>query len=143
MNGAATPELVHVILECPRTWPIACFAPVAYCLVSGLSKIADFRGAVAEMAQAGMLAPIAVALPSTFAGSGSVLACWGPHRDRPRHRLRFLGGFKVGALKATAVFPVHFGLIAAFVLDAVLAGCKSPTKFGSRVLITKRQRRML
>jgi len=46
MNGQTTPQLFQAILEWQWTWPIARFALVVYYLVSGLSKIANFRGAV-------------------------------------------------------------------------------------------------
>jgi uncharacterized membrane protein YphA (DoxX/SURF4 family) len=76
MNGQVTPQFVQAILEWQCTWPIARFALVLYYLVSGLSKITNFRGAVEEMVEAGMPAPAAMALLSIFVeliGSGLVL----------------------------------------------------------------------
>jgi len=134
MNGLTTPEFVQAILEWPWTWLIARFALVLYFLVSGLSKIADFRGAVAEMEQAGMPAPVAMALLSIFVELiGSTLVLIG--------RWVWLGAGMLGVFtaigavtahafwkvsgpdrkEATAVFLMHFGMIGALVLDALLA----------------------
>ena len=44
MNGQTTPQFVQANLEWQSTWPIARFALVVTYLVSGLSKILDFRG---------------------------------------------------------------------------------------------------
>jgi uncharacterized membrane protein YphA (DoxX/SURF4 family) len=66
MNGQVTPQFVQAIVEWQWTWPIARFALVLYYLVSEFSKIADSRGAVAEMAQADMPAPAAMAFLSIF-----------------------------------------------------------------------------
>jgi hypothetical protein len=57
MNGQTTPQFVQAILEWQWTWPIARFALVVFYLCSGLSKIANFRGAVAEMVEARMPVP--------------------------------------------------------------------------------------
>jgi uncharacterized membrane protein YphA (DoxX/SURF4 family) len=134
MNGLTTPEFVQAILEWPWTWPIARFALVAYFLVSGLSKIADFRGAAVEMEQAGMPVPAVMALLSIFVeliGSMLVLI----------NRWVWLGAGMLGVFtaigavtahafwkvsgparkEAIAVFLMHLGLIAAFVFDALLA----------------------
>ena len=134
MNCQTTPQFVQAILEWQWTWPIARFALVVYYLVSGLSKIANFRGAIAEMAQAGMPAPAAMTLLSIFVElTGSVLVLIG--------RWVWLGAGMLGAFtaigavtahafwkvsgperkEATAVFLMHVGLIAAFALDALLA----------------------
>jgi uncharacterized membrane protein YphA (DoxX/SURF4 family) len=134
MNGLTTPEFVQAILEWPWTWLIARFALVLYFLVSGLSKIADFRGAVAEMEQAGMPAPVAMALLSIFVElTGSVFVLIG--------RWVWLGAGMLGVFtaigavtahafwkvsgparkEAIAVFLMHLGLVAAFVFDALLA----------------------
>ena len=128
------PEFVRAILEWPWTWPLARFALVVTFLASGLSKIANFSGGVAEMAQAGMPAPAAMTLLSIFVElTGSVLVLIG--------RWVWLGAGMLGAFtaigavtahafwkvsgsqrkEALAVFLMHFGLIAAFVLDALLA----------------------
>jgi hypothetical protein len=62
------------MLEWHRTWLIARLALVLYYLVSGFSKIANFRGAVVEMAEAGMPAPAAMTLLSIFVElTGSML----------------------------------------------------------------------
>jgi uncharacterized membrane protein YphA (DoxX/SURF4 family) len=134
VNGATTPEFVRAILEWPWTWPLARFALVAFFLASGLSKIANFSDGVAEMAEARMPAPVAMALLSIFVElTGSVLVLIG--------RWVWLGAGMLGLFtaigavtahafwkvsgparkEATAVFLMHFGLIAAFVLDALLA----------------------
>lgn len=134
MNSLATPQFVRDILEWPWTWPVARFALVVTFLASGLSKIANFSGGVAEMAEAGMPAPVAMALLSIFVElTGSVLVLVG--------RWVWLGAGMLGVFtaigavtahafwkvsgparkEAIAVFLMHFGLIAAFVLDALLA----------------------
>jgi uncharacterized membrane protein YphA (DoxX/SURF4 family) len=134
MTSLATPEFVRAILEWPWTWPLARFALVVTFLASGLSKIANFSGGVAEMAQAGMPAPAAMTLLSIFVElTGSVLVLIG--------RWVWLGAGMLGAFtaigavtahafwkvsgperkEATAVFLMHVGLIAAFALDALLA----------------------
>ncbi|MGA3306346.1 MAG: DoxX family protein [Stellaceae bacterium] len=134
MNSLTTPQFVHAILEWPWTWPIARFALVVTYLASGFSKIANFSGGVAEMVEAGMPAPVAMALLSIFVElTGSVLVLIG--------RWVWLGAGMLGAFtaigavtthafwkvsgparkEAIAVFLMHFGLIAAFVLDALLA----------------------
>ena len=134
MNSLGTPEFVRAILEWPWTWPLARFALVVTFLASGLSKIANFSGGVAEMAQAGMPAPAAMTLLSIFVElTGSVLVLIG--------RWVWLGAGMLGAFTAIgavtahafwkvsdaerkdaiAVFLMHFGLIAALVLDALLA----------------------
>ena len=134
MNSLTAPEFVRAILEWPWTWPLARFALVVIFLASGLSKIANFSGGVAEMTQAGMPAPAAMALLSIFVEvTGSVLVLIG--------RWVWLGAGVLGVFtaigavtahafwkvsgperkEAIAVFLMHFGLIAAFVLDALLA----------------------
>ena len=134
MNSVVAPEFVRAILEWPWTWPLARFALVLTFLASGLSKIANFSGGVAEMAQAGMPAPAAMTLLSIFVElTGSVLVLIG--------RWVWLGAGMLGAFtaigavtahafwkvsgperkEATAVFLMHVGLIAAFALDALLA----------------------
>ena len=133
MNSLTAPEFVRAILEWPWTWPLARFALVVIFLASGLSKIANFSDGVAEMAQAGMLAPAAMALLSIFVEvTGSVLVLIG--------RWVWLGAGMLGVFtaigavtahafwkvsgperkEAIAVFLMHFGLIAALVLDALL-----------------------
>ena len=133
MNSQATPQFVQAILEWQWTWPIARFALVVYYLVSGLSKIANFRGAIAEMAQAGMPAPSAMALLTIFVElTGSVLVLI--------DRWVWLGAGMLGVFtaigavtahafwkvsgrarnEAIAVFLMHIGLIAAFVLCALV-----------------------
>jgi hypothetical protein len=90
MNGQSTPQFVQAILEWQWTWPIARFALVVYYLISGLGKITNFRGAVAEMAQADMPAPAAMALLTIFvelAGSALVLEGVGPGTDPSDYRL--------------------------------------------------------
>jgi uncharacterized membrane protein YphA (DoxX/SURF4 family) len=134
MNSLGTPEFVRAILEWPWTWAVARCALVVIFLASGLSKVANFSGGVAEMAQAGMPAPAVMALLSIFVElTGSVLVLIG--------RWVWLGAGMLGAFtaigavtahafwkvsgperkEATAVFLMHVGLIAAFALDALLA----------------------
>jgi uncharacterized membrane protein YphA (DoxX/SURF4 family) len=134
MNGLATPEFVRAILEWPWTWPLARFTLVVTFLASGLSKIANFPAGVTELVEAGMPAPGAIALLSIFVElTGSVLVLIG--------RWVWLGAGMLGVFtaigavtahafwkvsgaernEAIAVFLMHFGLIAALVLDALLA----------------------
>jgi uncharacterized membrane protein YphA (DoxX/SURF4 family) len=134
MNSLAAPEFVRAILEWPWTWPLARLALVVTFLASGLSKLANFSGGVAEMAEAGMPAPGTMALLSIFVElTGSVLVLIG--------RWIWLGAGMLGAFtaigavtahafwkvpgparkEAMAVFLMHFGLIAALALDALLA----------------------
>jgi len=133
MNGQVTPQFVQAILEWQWTWPIARFALVVYYMVSGLSKIANFRAAIAEMAQAGLPAPAAMALLTIFVElTGSVLVLI--------DRWVWLGAGMLGVftaigavtahafwkvsgrarIEAIAVFLMHLGLIAAFVLCALV-----------------------
>jgi uncharacterized membrane protein YphA (DoxX/SURF4 family) len=134
MNGQTMPQLVQAILEWQWTWPIARVALVVFYLVSALGKITNFRGAVAEMAQAGMPAPVAMALLSIFVElTGSTLILIG--------RGVWLGAGMLGVftaigavtahafwrvsgrarIEALSVFLMHLGLIAAFVLCALVA----------------------
>ena len=134
MNSLGTPEFVRAILEWPWTWPVARCALVVIFLASGLNRIANFSGGVAEMAEAGMPAPVATAFLSIFVElTGSVLVLI--------NRWVWLGAGMLGVFTAIgavtahafwkvsgparkdaiAVFLMHFGLIAAFVLDALLA----------------------
>jgi uncharacterized membrane protein YphA (DoxX/SURF4 family) len=132
--GQTAPQFVQSILEYQWTWPIARLALVVYYLVSGVGKIADFRGGVSEMAQAGMPAPAAMTVLSIFVElTGSVLVLTG--------RWVWLGAGMLGVFTATgavtahafwresgqarleaiAVFLMHLGLVAAFVLCALVA----------------------
>jgi uncharacterized membrane protein YphA (DoxX/SURF4 family) len=134
MNGQTTPQFVQAILEWQWTWLIARFALVVFYLASGLSKIANLPSAVAEMVEAGMPAPAAMALLSIFVeltGSALVLI----------DRWVWLGAGMLGVftaigavtahafwkvsgrvrVEAIAVFLMHLGLIAAFVLCALVA----------------------
>jgi uncharacterized membrane protein YphA (DoxX/SURF4 family) len=134
MNSLATPEFVRAILEWQWTLLLVRFALVVTFLASGLSKIANFSDGVTEMAQAGLPAPVAMALLSIFVElGGSVLVLIG--------RWVWLGAGMLGVFtaigavtahafwkvsgperkEALAVFLMHFGLIAAFMLDALLA----------------------
>jgi uncharacterized membrane protein YphA (DoxX/SURF4 family) len=134
MDGLTTPHFVQAILEWPWTWPIARFALVVTFLASGLSKVANFSGGVADMVEAGMPAPVVMAFLSIFVElTGSVLVLI--------NRWVWLGAGMLGVFTAIgavtahafwkvsgparkdaiAVFLMHFGLVAAFVLDAVLA----------------------
>ena len=134
MNGQVTPQFVQAILEWQWTWPIARFALVVYYLVSGLNKIANFRGAIAEMAQAGMPAPAGMALLTIFvelAGSALVLiGRWVWLGAGMLGVFTAIGAVTVHAfwkvsgrarIQAITVFLMHIGLIAAFVLCAFIA----------------------
>jgi|SRR5580698_4726342 uncharacterized membrane protein YphA (DoxX/SURF4 family) len=134
MIGQTTPQLVRAILEWRWTWPGARLALVVYYLVSGLRKIGDLRGAVAEMVEAGMPAPAAMAALTIFVElAGSMLVVSG--------RGVWLGAGMLGVftaigavtahafwkfsgrarVEALAVFLMHLGLIAAFVICALVA----------------------
>ena len=134
MNGQTTPHVVQAILEWEWTWPLARFLLVLFYLISGLSKVADFRSAVTEMREAGMPAPAAMSVLSIVVElTGSVLVLLG--------RWVWLGAGMLGIftaigaltahafwrlsgkarLEATAIFLMHLGLIAAFVLCALVA----------------------
>jgi uncharacterized membrane protein YphA (DoxX/SURF4 family) len=134
VTGLTTPAFVHAILEWPWTWLVARLALVTTFLASGFSKIANFSGGVAEMAEAGLPAPVAMAVLSIFVElTGSALVLIG--------RWVWLGAGMLGVFtaigavtahafwkvsgparkEALAVFFMHFGLVAAFVLDALLA----------------------
>jgi uncharacterized membrane protein YphA (DoxX/SURF4 family) len=134
MNSLSSPDFVRAILEWPGLWPIARFALVVTFLASGLNKIVNFSGGVAEMADARLPAPAAMAVLSIFVElGGSVLVLI--------NRWVWLGAGMLGVFtaigavtahafwkvsgparkEAIAVFLMHFGLIAAFALDALLA----------------------
>jgi uncharacterized membrane protein YphA (DoxX/SURF4 family) len=134
MNGQATPQFVQAILEWQWTWPIARVALVVFYLVSALGKITNFRGAVAEMAEAGMPAPAAMALLSLFVElTGSTLILIGRGVWLGAGMLGLftaIGAFTAHAfwrlsgqarVEALTVFLMHLGLIAAFVLCALVA----------------------
>jgi uncharacterized membrane protein YphA (DoxX/SURF4 family) len=129
-----TPHFVQAILEWRWTWPAARSALVVYYLVSGLRKIGDWRGAVAEMVDAGMPVPAAMAALTVFVElTGSALVMSG--------RGVWLGAGTLGVftaigavtahafwrlsgrarVEALAVFLMHLGLIAAFVLCSLVA----------------------
>jgi uncharacterized membrane protein YphA (DoxX/SURF4 family) len=134
MNSLAAPDVVRTILGWPGTWLLARFALVATFLASGLSKVFNVSGGVAEMTQAGLPAPAVMALLSIFVElAGSVLVLIG--------RWVWLGAGMLGVFtaigavtahafwkvagperkEAIAVFLMHFGLVAAFAIDAILS----------------------
>jgi uncharacterized membrane protein YphA (DoxX/SURF4 family) len=134
MDSLATPEFVRTILEWPGTWPLARLALVVTFLISGLSKTVGFSEGVAEMAQAGMPMPAAMALLSIVVElTGSALVLIG--------RWVWLGAGMLGLFtaigavtahafwkvsgaerkEAAATFLMHLGLIGALALDALLA----------------------
>jgi uncharacterized membrane protein YphA (DoxX/SURF4 family) len=139
MIGQVTPQFVQAILEWQWTWPIARFALVLYYLVSGLSKVANFRSAMTEMTEAGMPVPAVMALLSIFVElTGSTLVLI--------DRWLWLGAGMLGVftaigavtahafwkvsgparIEAIAVFLMHLGLIAAFVLCALVVEREGP-----------------
>jgi uncharacterized membrane protein YphA (DoxX/SURF4 family) len=103
-------------------------------LASGLSKVANFSDGVAEMKEAGMPAPVVMAALGTFVELfGSVLVLF---NQWVWLGTGMLGVFTaIGAVTAHApwkvsgpgrkvaigVFLMHFGMIGAFALDALLA----------------------
>lgn len=134
MNGQTTPQFVQAILEWQWTWPIARFALVVFYVCSGLSKIANFRGAVAEMVEARMPVPAVMALLSIFVElTGSVLVLidrWVWLGAGMLGLFTAIGAITAHAfwkvsgrarVEAIAVFLMHLGLIAAFVLCALVA----------------------
>jgi uncharacterized membrane protein YphA (DoxX/SURF4 family) len=139
VNGHVTPQFVHAILEWQWTWLLARFALVLYYVVSGLSKIANFRGAIVEMAKAGMPVPAAMALLSIFVElTGSMLVLidrWVWFGAGMLGVFTAIGAVTAHAfwkasgrarIEATAVFLMHLGLIAAFVLCALIAEREGP-----------------
>ena len=134
MNSLTTPEFVHAILEWPWTWLIARFALVAMFLASGLSKIVKFSGGVAEMVEAGMPAPVPMAALSVFVeltGSALVLInSWVWLGAGMLGVFTAIGAVTTHAFwkmsgraqkEAIQVFSMHFAVIAALILDALLA----------------------
>jgi hypothetical protein len=113
MNGLTTPQFVQAILEWRWTWPIARFALVVTLVASGLRKIANFSGGVAEMAEAGMPAPVAMALLSNYVElTSSVLALIGRWVWLGAGMLgvftaspRFLEGFRPGTERSDRSLP--------------------------------------
>jgi uncharacterized membrane protein YphA (DoxX/SURF4 family) len=134
MDSLATPEFVRAILEWPGTWLLARLALVVTFLTSGLSKIVNFPDGVAEMAQARMPVPAAMALLSivveltgsalvlighwVWLGAG-MLGVFTAMGAVTAHAFWKVSGAK--RTEATATFLMHFGLIAALVFDALLA----------------------
>jgi uncharacterized membrane protein YphA (DoxX/SURF4 family) len=134
VNGQTPPQFVQAFLEWPWTWPIARVALVVFYLISALGKITNFRGAVSEMAHAGMPAPVAMALLSIFVElTGSTLVLIGRGVWLGAGMLGVftaIGAFTAHAfwrvsgrarVEALTVFLMHLGLIAAFVLCALVA----------------------
>jgi uncharacterized membrane protein YphA (DoxX/SURF4 family) len=134
MNSLTSPDFIHAILEWPWLWPIARFTLVVTFLASGLNKVVNFSGGVAEMADSGLPVPVAMAVLSILVElGGSVLVLI--------NRWVWLGAGMLGVFtaigavtahafwkksgparkEAIGVFLMHFGLIAAFALDALLA----------------------
>jgi uncharacterized membrane protein YphA (DoxX/SURF4 family) len=152
MNGQTTPQFVQAILEWQWTWPTARFALVVYYLVSALSKIGNFRAGIADMPQAGMPAPPVMAfLTIVVELTGSTLVLIG--------RWVWLGAgmlgvfTAIGAVTAHAfwkrsgrarvevltVFLMHLGLIAAFVLCALVAEREGPAQVAASSATSKPQ----
>ncbi len=78
MNSLGAPGFVHAVLGWPGTWLIARFALVATFLISGLAKVANFSGGVAEMEEAGLPIPAVMTVLSIFVElTGSVLVLIG------------------------------------------------------------------
>lgn len=134
MDGLTSPDFVHVILQWPWTWPLARFALVVTFLASGINKIADFPSGVAEMAEAGLPAPSLMAVLSIIVElSGSILVLinrWVWLGAGMLATFTAIGAVTAHAFwkvsgparkEAIAVFLMHFGMIAAFALDALLA----------------------
>jgi uncharacterized membrane protein YphA (DoxX/SURF4 family) len=134
MSSQDAPEFVRAILEWPWAWPLARLVLVTTFLASGLGKVVNFSGGVAEMTEAGLPLPAAMTVLSILVElGGSVLVLI--------NRWAWLGAGMLGAFTvigaltthafwkvsgperkaAIAVFLMHFGLVAAFALDALLA----------------------
>jgi uncharacterized membrane protein YphA (DoxX/SURF4 family) len=134
MSSQDAPEFVRAILEWPWTWPLARLVLVTTFLASGIGKVVNFSGGVAEMTDGGLPLPAAMTVLSILVElGGSVLVLI--------NRWAWLGAGMLGVFAAVgavtahafwkvsgpdrkaaiAVFLMHFGLVAAFALDALLA----------------------
>lgn len=134
MNSLDAPAFVQAILGWPGTWLIARFTLVSTFLISGLAKVANFSGGVAEMEEAGLPIPAVMAVVTIFVElSGSILVLIGRWVWLGAGMLAVftaLGAVTTHAFwkvtgparkEAIALFLLHFGLVAGFVLDALLA----------------------
>ncbi|MGV8985884.1 MAG: DoxX family protein [Cypionkella sp.] len=131
-----TPVWVRVILESKASHLVARILLTAAFWTSGLMKLADFNGTVAETAQFGLPMPVLVAAATIvvqLAGSALVIA----------NRLTWLGAGALGVFTflaalvadpfwsatapphAFATFTEHLGIIAGFVLVSILSLRKS------------------
>jgi uncharacterized membrane protein YphA (DoxX/SURF4 family) len=103
-------------------------------LASGLSKVANFADGIAEMKEAGMPAPVAMAVLGAFVElAGSVLVLinrWAWLGAGMLGSFSMIGavtahapwkGSGPGRKAAIGAFLMHFGMVGAFVLDALLA----------------------
>jgi uncharacterized membrane protein YphA (DoxX/SURF4 family) len=131
--GQSEPRFVGAALDWRWTGPIARLALVGAYLVGGVTKLADFPGAVAEQAHFGMTPPAlwaVLTIAVELIGPALILS----------GRLIWLGAGMLGvftalaALKANAFWTMqgqdrfvatngffeHFGLVAGFVLIAML-----------------------
>jgi uncharacterized membrane protein YphA (DoxX/SURF4 family) len=130
-----TPRVVKTILEMPGLWFLARLALVSAFLVSGITKLFDFSGAVAEHAAVGLPMPAVWAVLTIVAQlGGSLLILSG--------RLVWLGAGALGVFTGIAALLVnafwtmpagqsrfiamnaffeHGGLIGGLMLVAILA----------------------
>ena len=138
LTGAQSPRWVHAILYWRWTWLLARIGLLSVYLVSGFTKLLDFPAAIVELEHLGFHPGwlwVTVVIIAQI--GGSLLLIWG--------RFVWLAAGALGALTfvaniaanhfwtmtgqarfaATNAFFEHFGLIAGFVLVALVAEHKS------------------
>ena len=131
--GRSEPRIADTMLDWRWTLPLARLALVSAYLVGGVTKLADFSGAVAEQAHFGMIPPAlwaVLTIAVELTGSALILL-----QRKPWLGTGMLGVFTaLAALKADAFWTMagaerfaatnaffeHFGLVAGFVLVAML-----------------------
>lgn len=134
MSGTATPRIVAAILDWPPMWFVARLALLSAYLIGGVTKLGDWPSAVAEQVHFGVHPPdVTAALTVMVEMVGSLLILSG--------RFVWLGAGALGVFTlltafiaspfwsmqgharfiATNDFFEHLGLVAAFVMVAMIA----------------------
>ena len=144
-TAKSEPNWVRAVLDWPGTWLLARLGLVSAYLVGGMTKLLDFPGAIAEQAHFGLNPPqvwAVLAIVVELAGSVLILC----------NRLVWLAAGALGVLTLIATivaedfwnlqgharfvawnsFLERFGLIAAFVLAAMMTSMRSSTSSPSR-----------
>lgn len=131
----STPPLITAILHWPWVWPLARLALTSAYILGGLTKLLNFPGAIVEQERFGLR-------PGTFWAIMSIVIELGGSALIVCGVLVWVGAGALGVLTAVATllaFPFwslqgearfvamntffeHLGLIAGFVLAAMLAG---------------------